>query len=191
MASSANLAATSATRSEPFVITKKLINVKIKKTTKPTIALPPITNEPNDSITFPASPCDRMFLVDDTFNARRNSVVIKSNDGKIENCEGSFVFIATNKIVSDSEILIIKRTSRRGLGMGITSIMTIQITNPIITRSLRFICFPPSYSSIKFFLLIYTHTLALQLPPETNPLEFAGQFLLVQTAYVPAVYSLP
>ena len=50
-------AATSETRSEPFVITIKLIITKIKNTTNPTIIFPPTTKDPNVSTTPPASPC--------------------------------------------------------------------------------------------------------------------------------------
>ena len=46
--------------------------------------LPPMTNLPNASTTWPASPCSRIRRVTEMLIARRKSVVISSSDGKTE-----------------------------------------------------------------------------------------------------------
>ncbi|MNH37194.1 hypothetical protein D3C79_980650 [compost metagenome] len=84
MPSRENRAATSATRSEPLVMTMNWTMVTIAKITKPTTRLSPITNSPKDAMISPASACtriSRLVLID---NARRNNVVINNSAGKVE-----------------------------------------------------------------------------------------------------------
>ena len=52
--------------------------------TRPTITEPPTTKLPNASMTLPAKPFSSTSRVTDTFSARRNSVAMSRNDGKIE-----------------------------------------------------------------------------------------------------------
>ena len=54
IASSVNRAETSATRSDPLVMTMKLTMTRITNTMKPTTALPPTTKLPNAVMTSPA-----------------------------------------------------------------------------------------------------------------------------------------
>src|SRR5699024_8220898 len=93
------------TRSAPFVITIYWIITRIIKTTNPTKGLFPITKEPNVSTTPPASAFDKIDLVVETFKPRRNNVNNSSNEGKMENCNASCVFIDTKITSSASEIL--------------------------------------------------------------------------------------
>ena len=76
-------AATSATRSEPLVITKNCTIVTIEKTTKPTTKFSPMTNSPNEVIISPASASNninRLVLIE---SASRKRVVINNNAGKV------------------------------------------------------------------------------------------------------------
>ncbi|MNU90062.1 hypothetical protein D3C71_799170 [compost metagenome] len=84
MPSSEKRAATSATRSEPLVITMNWTIVTMEKITKPTTRLSPITNSPKEAMISPASAwlrISRLVLID---SARRNRVVNSSNAGKVE-----------------------------------------------------------------------------------------------------------
>ncbi|MNH02837.1 hypothetical protein D3C79_620830 [compost metagenome] len=77
-------AATSATRSEPLVITMNWTMVTIEKITKPTTRFSPITNSPNEAMISPASAwvrISRLVLID---RARRNRVVSSNRAGKVE-----------------------------------------------------------------------------------------------------------
>ena len=77
MASSVNLAVTSATLSEPLLITTNWIIIKIIKITIPTIRLPEPTNEPKVVTTLPGLPVVRISLVDETLSAILKIVVNK------------------------------------------------------------------------------------------------------------------
>ena len=84
MPSSEKRAATSATRSEPLVITMNCTTVTMENTTKPTARLSPMTNWPKVLMISPASASiriRRLVLMD---SASRNSVVISSTEGKVE-----------------------------------------------------------------------------------------------------------
>ena len=96
IASKVKRALTSEIRPAPFVTTTKLMIIKMMKTIKPTAKLPPITTEPNASITLPAAsppscPSNNTTRVDATFKARRNSVAIKRTVGKAAKSNGRFV----------------------------------------------------------------------------------------------------
>jgi len=82
MASSVNLAATSATLSAPRVMTMKFTRVITMNMIKPTTRSFPPTNLPNPSITPPASPFPIMSRVVLTLSASLNSVVTTSREGK-------------------------------------------------------------------------------------------------------------
>ena len=75
MASRVKRAVTSATRSEPLLITMNWIMIKMINTMAPTIKSPPPTNWPKVSTTFPDVPFTRIYLVEDTFMAIRKIVV--------------------------------------------------------------------------------------------------------------------
>ncbi|EMI13390.1 flagellar biosynthesis protein a [Bacillus stratosphericus LAMA 585] len=102
--------------------------IRIRKTTRPTSILPPTTNDPNVSTTLPASPVDKIERVVEMLSPKRNSVKSKSNDGKMENCSGSCMFIVVRSTISAREILIIIKILNRTGGNGMTSIATIKIT---------------------------------------------------------------
>ncbi len=82
MASSVNLAVTSATRSEPLLITRNWIKIRMMKMMEPTIRSPPPTNCPKVLTTLPDVPVDRIALVEETFMAIRNMVVKSRIVGK-------------------------------------------------------------------------------------------------------------
>ena len=94
MASRVKRAETSAMRSEPLVITTKLITTRMANTMKPTAKLPPIRKWPKASITAPAAPGPvwpsiSTTRVEATFNDRRSSVVSSSTVGKTEKSSGA------------------------------------------------------------------------------------------------------
>ena len=99
IASNANLAATSAIRSAPFVITINCTTVIIKKITPPTTMLPPVTNVPNASITSPASPFARINLVDAIERTSLNIVPNNIIDG---NAANSRVFCTYKAIIKST-----------------------------------------------------------------------------------------
>ena len=82
MASRVNLAVTSATRSEPLLITRNCIKIKMMKMIAPMIKSPPPTNSPKVFTTLPDVPVFRISLVDETFIAIRNMVVKSRIVGK-------------------------------------------------------------------------------------------------------------
>ena len=86
MESSEKRAETSATRSEPLVMTMKFTMVRIRKITMPTTRLPPTTNLPKVVTMWPASPWIRMRRVVVMASARRNSVVRRRIEGNDESC---------------------------------------------------------------------------------------------------------
>src|SRR5699024_6435653 len=111
---------------------------KIRKTTKPTRGLSPITNEPNVSTTPPASALDNIDLVVETFNPRRNNVSNNNKEGKIEK--------------SAREILHKIRILNNHPGNGMINIIIIKITANKTDKSLGFIGKPLTNSL--FFHLI-------------------------------------
>ena len=82
MASSVNLAVTSATRSEPLLITTNWIIIRIMNMIIPITRLPPPTNLPNVSTTLPALPFFNISLVEDTLREILKIVVNNSIVGK-------------------------------------------------------------------------------------------------------------
>ena len=108
----------------------------------------PITKLPKASITFPASAFPRISLVEEIFNDNLNKVVIKSNEGKIENCRGSFIYIAIIKIIRDKEIFIVSNKSIKKVGMGMIINNTIAITAMATIIS-------PNLNKAVFLLLIF------------------------------------
>ena len=147
IASRVNRAATSATRSEPFVITIKLIMTSIKNTTKPTKMFPPTTKDPNVSTTAPASPPDKIALVVETFSASRNNVSTNKREGKIEKSSAVRIFIAASRVSNAKAILIIIKKLRSVGGKGMTSITTIKITPIITDKSFTFIPYSPNMTT--------------------------------------------
>ena len=75
IASSVNLAVTSATRSEPLLITMNCTRIRMINTTIPITMSPPPTNCPKVATTLPGLPVERIKRVEDTFNAILNIVV--------------------------------------------------------------------------------------------------------------------
>ena len=137
MASRVNLAATSATRSEPLVITINCTSTMIRKITNPITMLPRITNFPKVSITWPAYPLsNRIFLVDDTFKPSRNSVVIRSSDGNTEKSRVSFTYMDIISTSRDNVIFSINKKSSIGVGSGIRIRKTLPII-PAVTSILN------------------------------------------------------
>src|SRR5690625_3145232 len=152
IASSVKRAATSDTRSAPFVMTINWIMTKIINTTKPTSGLFPITNEPNVSTTTPASAFDKIDRVIETLSTRRNNVKSSKSDGKIENCNACCVFIDTSMTIKASEIFINMRILSNHPGSGITSIIIIKITAKSTDKSLAFIHSIPCIFTLYFLV---------------------------------------
>src|SRR5699024_2805487 len=101
---------------------------KIRKTTKPTRGLSPITNEPNVSTTPPASALDNIDLVVETFNTRRNNVCNNNKERQIENCNHCFVFIENKMTMCEREILQKIRMLNNHPGNRMINIIIIKIT---------------------------------------------------------------
>jgi hypothetical protein len=110
--------------------------IKMIKTTNPTRIFPPVTKVPKVSTTLPASPSAKIARVVETFNPKRNKVNNKINDGKIENCNGSFIFIDVRMTNNAREILIIIKKLNNQPGNGMISIATIKMTLSNTDKSL-------------------------------------------------------
>ena len=113
IASRVKRAETSATRSEPLLMTMNCIKINTTNTMAPMIRSPPPTNCPNVSTTLPGSPVERISLVEDTFREIRKIVVNKSNVGKNDISSTSFTNSELNNITSAIEILIASITSNK------------------------------------------------------------------------------
>jgi len=137
MASRVNRAATSETLSAPRVITINCMITKIRKIINPTTVLPPTTKEPKVAITSPAWALRRIRRVEEILRARRNIVIISSNDGKTENSKGSTLNMDTMRITRAKEILKVSKISSSQVGIGIIIIMTILTTSTATSISLR------------------------------------------------------
>ena len=119
MASRLNLAATSATRSAPFVITMNCISTMMRKMIKPTTTFPLSTKSPKALMTWPDEPIlVRMFLVVETLIPSLNRVVTSSGDGKMENSRGSRMVMVVTRIIMERDIFNIIATSTRPAGSG-------------------------------------------------------------------------
>ncbi len=137
MASRVNRAPTSATRSEPLVITRKFTTVRIMKITMPTARLPPTTNWPKASTMCPASWFSRIRRVVEIDSARRNIVVISSTEGKVENARGRGRCIASMISRQEIQMLIAISTSTRPVGNGVIIMKTMASTTNAPTISER------------------------------------------------------
>ena len=136
MASSVKRAATSATRSAPLAMTMNWMIVRIRNTTAPTTKLPRTTNLPKEWMTSPASACSRMRRVDETLSASRNSVVISSSVGKVDELERVAARRATTSSSATATAMLTasSRSSSR-VGSGTIIIATIATTNAASARS--------------------------------------------------------
>ena len=120
MASKWKRAATSAIRPEPLVMTTKFTITRIVKTMMPMTKLPPITNRPNASMTWPAAavpswPWARMSRVEARLSASRNMVAIKRMVGKAENSSGAWM---NNEVISTSTENVIEIASEKSSRSG-------------------------------------------------------------------------
>ncbi|MPM67524.1 hypothetical protein SDC9_114447 [bioreactor metagenome] len=112
MASSVNLAATSATLSAPFVITINCTMTIMRNMINPTTGFPPITYCPKAFMTFPAfPPFPRINLVEDTLSETLSNVDISKTDGNTENSRGSLICIVISSIIIDSDMFMISIAS--------------------------------------------------------------------------------
>ena len=81
-------------------------------------------------MTLPACPCFvKIIRVDEIFKPIRKSVVIKRSEGKIENSSGSLIFIVISRMISETDIFMMKNISNINGFNGITNNNTITITN--------------------------------------------------------------
>ena len=108
------------------------------KITVPTTKFPPTTNDPKDSITWPAAPvpslpCKRMIRVDATFRDNLINVTMSKSDGNTEKSKGPRMKTETNNIIKAKVILKERRRSNRNGGIGIT-ITAKTITTPKPTK---------------------------------------------------------
>ena len=111
------------------------------KTIKPTMALPPITKLPKASITSPASPFNRIYLVVVMLSAILKIVVISKSEGNTEKSSASLLNIAINNIRSDNDMFILSIISTRNSGIGIIIIRIINIIPTDTTISPIFIIY--------------------------------------------------
>jgi RNA polymerase subunit RPABC4/transcription elongation factor Spt4 len=102
--------------------------IKIKNKISPTTIFPPTTNVPNVSTTPPASPCERIARVVDTFNPSRYNVSNNKREGKTENWRGSVIFIETSKTNNARVIFKIINILRSQVGNGMINMETINMT---------------------------------------------------------------
>ena len=141
IASRVKRAATSDTRSAPFVMTMNCTRTMMRKINTPMTMFPWVIRLPKALMTMPASPPSRRISrVEETFNPNRNSVVTSSSEGKMENSNGSEMLMVIMRIIMDREIFRIIRTSSTGAGSGITrnNTMTTTISDMALFK-IRFI----------------------------------------------------
>src|SRR5690606_26996901 len=115
---------------------------KMIKTTNPTNGLLPMTNEPNVSTTPPASAFPTIARAAETFGPRRNNVNINNKDGKTENCNASWMYIATNTTSKANEIFNKISTLSSHPGNGMTNMMMMVMTANNTAKSFSFIHIP-------------------------------------------------
>ena len=137
IASRLKRAATSATRSEPLVITRKLTRVRIRKITIPTARLPPTTKLPKASTISPASCSSRIKRVVAIDNARRNMVVSNKIDGKEENAKGPGKYSASMINRQEIQIFSAIRMSTSQVGSGTMKMNTMAMITTAPKTSAR------------------------------------------------------
>ena len=119
IASNVNLAVTSATRSEPLLITANCTIIIIIKTIIPITISPPPTNSPKVRTTFPGSPLLRINFVDAEFRPIRNTVVNKRIVGNPDISNVSLANKALNTTINAVAILNANKISNNVAGNGI------------------------------------------------------------------------
>ena len=122
-ASRVKRAVTSEMRSPPLVMTMKLMIIRITKTIRPTMKLPPITTWPKASITLPAAPVpvwpsSSTTRVEATFRVRRSSVVTRITVGSSEKSSGLFDDTLTSSTRMATTMLKVNRASSTSGGSG-------------------------------------------------------------------------
>ncbi len=137
IASRLKRAATSATRSEPLVITRKLTRVRIRKISIPTARLPPTTKLPKASTMSPASCSSRIRRVVAIDSARRNIVVSSRIDGNDENAKGPGRYSASTINKQEIQILSAIRMSTSQVGNGTIKMNTMAMTTTAPRTSAR------------------------------------------------------
>ena len=133
-ASSVKRALTSAIRVAPFVITMNWMITKIRKTTTPTIKLPPTTKSPNVETIFPASPFNRIKRVVATFSDNRKRVNSSKREGNAATSNGRFAPNVTNSNMIELAILQARNMSNKNVGSGISNTTSV-IKNAIASQS--------------------------------------------------------
>ena len=118
MASSVNLAVTSATRSEPLFMTMNWTMSSMAYTMIPIIRSPPPTNCPKVSTTLPGLPVVSISRVDEIFNDILKSVVKSSTVGKNDISSASFENIAEKSTENATAIFTASRMSSSQEGIG-------------------------------------------------------------------------
>ncbi|CFP62558.1 Uncharacterised protein [Bordetella pertussis] len=166
MASSEKRAATSATRSAPLVMTTNCTIVRMRKTTRPTIRLPPTTKLPKVSMMWPASPCSRISRVVAMEMPSRNSVVTSRTEGNEENARGEGRYIATISRTADSVMFAPISTSTSVVGNGRIIMKTIATMSTASTMSLRLVASATARCRRRMdFLLVMAGSRSRKTPP--------------------------
>ena len=135
IASRLNRAATSATRSAPLEMTMNCTTVMIRKTTSPTIRLPPATISPNCWMMCPPSAVVRIMRVVAIDSDRRNSVESSSTVGKVEKSSDLVMCSVESSSSRPMAILVATSMSIMIVGSGRISSATIATTATISIRS--------------------------------------------------------
>jgi hypothetical protein len=81
----------------------------------------------------------RISLVDDTFSASRNSVVMSRMVGRMENSRGFLMYSVVMRMKTDAVILTMSSTSRTADRSGMMISITTMRTTPAINTSAAFI----------------------------------------------------
>ena len=129
IASRVKRAATSETRPAPAVMTMNCTITRMRKTTRPTTRLPPMTMWPNASMTLPACPPVRISRVEEMFRASRSSVVTSSRAGKTAKSSAFCAVTAVSRMITARVRLMPSSRSSRTAGSG----TTMSRTSPIIS----------------------------------------------------------
>ena len=172
IASKVKRAVTSATLSEPLLITTNCIIIRIMNTIAPIIKSPPPTNPPNVRTTFPGSPVVKIKRVEETFKEIRNNVVNNSSVGKNDMSKTSWTKSALNNTINAMEILIANMQSNKMEGIGTMKNMTAQSKYKATPTSAFFILHsPPSKYSLD-----YKPWQGLLPPPDRVPAESPARY---------------
>src|SRR5690625_4848256 len=98
-----------------------------------------------------------MDLVVETFNAKRNNVSNSNNEGNIENCSASCVFIDTKITTKARDIFTNIKILSSHPGSGMTNMTIINTTPTKIDKSLAFMIYSPYHLYFIFYSIYVSY----------------------------------